>query len=97
MRRGRSHSMKEDFAAFFAEVLPRLGLRVEGFANFGGTLRKRLRRRMGEGGAGGLEAYRERLVAEADEWGALDAVCRIPISRFCRDRAVFEILAREIL
>jgi chemotaxis protein methyltransferase CheR len=52
---------------------------------------------MMELGIQNLDAYRARLEAAPEEWAALDAICRIPISRFHRDRAVFDVLSREVL
>jgi chemotaxis protein methyltransferase CheR len=42
-------------------------------------------------------AYRAFLVAHAEEWHRLDAMCRIPISRFYRDAAVFQALEAVVL
>lgn len=83
--------------AFLQWSLPRLRLRWSAFRNFRGTVRKRLARRMAELGIQNLADYRARLEVVPEEWSALDAMCRIPISRFHRDRAVFDLLAREIL
>ncbi|HSQ06060.1 MAG TPA: CheR family methyltransferase, partial [Burkholderiales bacterium] len=44
-----------------------------------------------------LIAYRRYLKSHAEEWRVFDAFCRIPLSRFYRDRAVFEALEREVL
>jgi len=52
---------------------------------------------MTELGLRDAEAYRTRLEVDAAEWSVLDAYCWISVSRFYRDRAVFEDLAREIL
>lgn len=76
---------------------PRLGLRWKGIRGFRGTVRKRLNRRLAELGLADLAAYRARLEADPSEWVVLDGMCRIPISRFYRDRLVFDRLAREIL
>lgn len=84
-------------ADFLDWALPRLSLRPRAFVNMGGTLRKRLRWRMREVGAGDLDAYRARLESEPEEWRVLDRICRIPISRFYRDAAVYERLAEAIL
>lgn len=43
------------------------------------------------------QAYRAFLVAHAEEWRRLDAMCRIPISRFYRDREVFSVLEEVVL
>jgi chemotaxis protein methyltransferase CheR len=44
-----------------------------------------------------LRAYRAYLEAHPEEWRVLDTFCRIPISRFLRDRTVFERLAARVL
>ena len=46
---------------------------------------------------GDFAAYRNLLETHAEEWGTLDGMCRITISRFCRDKAVFEVLASTVL
>ena len=46
---------------------------------------------------GDFAAYRTLLETHAEEWGTLDGMCRITISRFCRDKAVFEVLASTVL
>ncbi|MDJ0945130.1 MAG: CheR family methyltransferase [Kiloniellales bacterium] len=44
-----------------------------------------------------LAAYREHLERDAAEWQVLDGLCRITISRFYRDRGVFDQLRAEVL
>jgi chemotaxis protein methyltransferase CheR len=44
-----------------------------------------------------VQGYREFLEAEPEEWDVLDALCRITISRFYRDRAVFAYLQTTVL
>ncbi|NHF59938.1 chemotaxis protein CheR [Flavobacteriaceae bacterium TP-CH-4] len=44
-----------------------------------------------------FEEYRSRLTTQASEWNILDEMCRITISRFYRDWAVFDLLKDEIL
>lgn len=78
-------------------VLPRLGMRWEGFRKVRRQVCKRIDRRLTELGLAGADAYRSYLGAHPSEWTRLDALCRIPISRFFRDRAVFERLGRELL
>jgi chemotaxis protein methyltransferase CheR len=72
-------------------------LRWSGFRRVRRQVCKRLSRRMTDLGLSGAAAYRARLEADASEWSVLDANCWISISRFYRDRGVFENLAREIL
>ena len=58
---------------------------------------KRIARRIKELGLADLAAYRERLECAPEEWPELDALCRITISRFYRDRAVFDHLGDAVL
>ena len=48
-------------------------------------------------GLAGVREYHARLMADEGEWARLDARCRIPISRFWRDRKVFNSSARDVL
>jgi chemotaxis protein methyltransferase CheR len=86
-----------EFAAFFAEVTAALGLRAAGYRRTRGSVEKRLRRRVRELGLGGFADYREYLSAHAEEWTWIDACCRITISRFWRDSALFDRLAATLL
>jgi chemotaxis protein methyltransferase CheR len=83
--------------AFLQWALPRLGLRWPGFRRVRRQVCKRISRRMAELGLPDAAAYRARLEADAGEWSLLDACCWISISRFYRDRGVFEGLTREVL
>jgi chemotaxis protein methyltransferase CheR len=58
---------------------------------------KRVQRRIAALGLSGAEEYRRFLERRSEEWPVLDSLCRIPISRFFRDRRVFEALEREVL
>jgi chemotaxis protein methyltransferase CheR len=48
-------------------------------------------------GLGDFAAYRAQLEADPTEWRILDECCHITISRFFRDRAVFETLRQRVL
>lgn len=90
--------MKDDDCVNFLQwALPRLGMRWPGFRKVRRQVCKRVARRIAARGLDGLPAYRALLMRDADEWAALDAMCRITISRFYRDRAVWQRLAREVL
>jgi chemotaxis protein methyltransferase CheR len=84
-------------AAFLQWALPRLDLRWPGFRKVHGQVCKRLRRRLRELHLDDLAAYRARLAADPAEWRALDECCHITISRFFRDRHVFDVLRRRVL
>jgi len=76
---------------------PRLGLRWAGFRNVRRIACKQLARRARALGLADAAAYRALLERDPDEWILLDSYCRIPISRFFRDRAVWERLGAELL
>jgi len=78
---------------FLQWCLPRLGLRWPGFRRVRRTVCKRLGRRLEELGLERLEEYRAYLDRAPAEWARLDALCRIPVSRFARDHALFGWLA----
>ncbi len=78
-------------------ALPRLGLLWRGFRKVRGQVCKRVARRIGELGLASAADYRERLRSDPAEWDVLDGLCRITISTFFRDRAVWERLRNEIL
>jgi hypothetical protein len=67
-------------------ALPRLGLRWPGFRKVRRQVCKRINRRIKELGLADVAAYREHLERVPEEWPRLDALCRITISRFYRDR-----------
>jgi chemotaxis protein methyltransferase CheR len=83
--------------AFLEWALPHLGLRWRGFRRVRGQVCKRLGRRLRALGIATLADYRVHLATHADEWRALDRLCRVTISRFYRDRAVFDELAGSVL
>lgn len=86
-----------DCAAFLQRVLPQIGLRWRGFRKVRGQVCKRIGRRMWELGLSDMLAYREHLQSNTDEWQALAALCTIPISRFHRDKRVFECVGSTVL
>lgn len=83
--------------AFLQWALPPLGRRWEGFRKVRRLVARRLGRRMAELGLAGLHEYRDRLASQPHEWAEFEALLGIPVSRFYRDREVFDALAGEIL
>jgi chemotaxis protein methyltransferase CheR len=83
--------------AFLQWALPQLGLRWAGYRKVQGLVCKRLAHRLRELGIADLAQYRERVVQDAAERERLGALCRIPISRFYRDRGVFDALRDVVL
>jgi chemotaxis protein methyltransferase CheR len=82
---------------FLQWALPRLGLHWLGFRKVRRQVCRRVSRRIADLGLGGADAYRSYLERNAHEWDALAGLCRVTISRFWRDRAVFEALTDVVL
>lgn len=82
---------------FLKWCLPQLGLRWPGYRKVRRLVGKRLNRRLAELGLADLSAYRTFLMLEPAEWAQLDAMCRIPISRFYRDRGVLDAIGQQLL
>jgi chemotaxis protein methyltransferase CheR len=83
--------------AFLQWALPRLGLRWSGFRKVRAQVCKRIKRRMADLGLERFADYRARLDADPPEWNVLDRCCHVTISRFFRDRGVFEALRMTVL
>ncbi len=78
-------------------ALPRAGFRWRGFRKVRRQVCRRLRSRARALGLDDLDAYRSYLEAHPEEWGIFSECCRVTISRFQRDRGVWEILMDEVL
>jgi chemotaxis protein methyltransferase CheR len=83
--------------AFLQWALPRLSLRWPGFRKVHRQVCKRLKRRMKDLRVADFAAYRTRLEADPAEWLVLDECCHITISRFFREKRVFEVLRTKVL
>jgi chemotaxis protein methyltransferase CheR len=83
--------------AFLQWALPRLGLRWAGYRKVRRQVCRRLARRLAELDLADLDAYRARLRVDPAEWQVLSALTPVTISRFARDRAVFDALARDVV
>ena len=86
-----------DCTAFLQWALPRLERRWTGYRKVRRLVCKRLAQRLKVLGLADLDAYRRHLAAREEEWRELDTLCGIPISRFYRDRGVFDTLAETVL
>ena len=86
-----------DCVAFLQWALPRLGLAWPGFRKVRGQVCKRIERRMRQLELASASDYRGVLESRPLEWHALAALCTISISRFWRDRSVFECLGASVL
>jgi chemotaxis protein methyltransferase CheR len=86
-----------DCTAFLQWALPQLDLRWSGFRKVHRQVCKRLKRRMNDLGVADFAAYRTRLQADPAEWHVLDECWHITISRFFREKRVFEVLRSRVL
>jgi chemotaxis protein methyltransferase CheR len=86
-----------DCISFLQWALPRLWLRWRGFRRVRNQVCKRIDRRIHTLGLGGPAAYRAYLDEHPEEWKVLDGLCTVSISRFYRDRAVFDYLGDPVL
>jgi chemotaxis protein methyltransferase CheR len=87
----------DECVAFLQWCLPRMGMRWRGFRKVRRQVRRRIAKRMAQLGLGDLAAYRDRLEAHPHEWTVLDPFCRISVSRFYRDKAVFRHLGDRVI
>ena len=86
-----------DCVCFLQWALPQLQMRWPGFRKVRKQVCKRLQRRLQELNLPSLATYRAYLLDRPSEWTILDSYCRIAISRFYRDRAVFDYLHQTLL
>jgi len=86
-----------DCIAFLQWALPQLNLRWPGFRRVRRQVCRRIDRRRAALGLADVAAYRDLLEAAPDEWRVLDELCRVTISRFARDRAVWAELTADVL
>jgi chemotaxis protein methyltransferase CheR len=89
--------MRDECTAFLQWALPRIGMRWPGFRRVRSQVCKRIGRRIHELELAGYDEYQSYLDSLPEEWTRLDAMCRITISCFWRDRALFEALLADVL
>ena len=86
-----------EYVQFLRTVLPRLGLRWQGFRKVRRQVIKRIKRRLRDLHLADVAAYLAYLESHPHEWRTLDGYCRVTMSRFYRDPEVFETLRQEVL
>jgi len=89
--------VKNDCAIFLQWALPQMKMRWTGFRKVHKQVCKRIGRRMKTLNLHNFGEYQSWLTTHPLEWEVLDGMCRITISRFYRDWAVFDFLKDEIL
>ncbi|UCC56641.1 MAG: protein-glutamate O-methyltransferase CheR [Gammaproteobacteria bacterium] len=85
------------WTAFLQWALPQLRMRWPGFRKVRTQVQKRIHKRLQVLQLADLAAYRHYLVVHPEEWRVLDTLCRITISRFYRDRRIYELLAEQVI
>lgn len=86
-----------DLVDFMEWAAPQLRLQWSGFRKVRSQVKRRLEDRMLELRIRNVQSYRDYLSAHAEEWAAVDAACRITVSRFYRDRAIFDTLRDALM
>ena len=90
--------MKDDDCVRFLQwVLPQLRMRWPGFRKVRRQVCKRIRQRMSQLQLDDISAYQAWIDTHPVELQVVDRFCRITISRFHRDRSVFDQFGREVL
>ena len=84
-----------DFESFLAEALPPLGLAPAALIRR--NIRRRVMRRMESQGVHDFSSYLQFLRRNPSEWDVLRPLFTVTISRFFRNRRVFETLASQVL
>jgi len=81
---------------FLQHYLSKIGYRWEGFRKVRNQVCKRINKRIKELDFGNIQAYGEYLENHGEEMKVLDAIFNITISRFYRDRGVFDNIANDV-
>lgn len=89
--------MENDCVRFLQWALPQLQMRWSGFRKVRKQVCKRLAHRLIALGLSDINAYQHYLTRQPDEWQTLDTLCRVVITRFYRDKQVFDELAARVL
>ncbi len=82
---------------FLQWARPNLGLHWPGFRKVRGQVCKRIQKRIRELNLPDSRAYMAYLERHMAEWSVLEPLCRVTISRFYRDKRVFDTLSGDVL
>lgn len=86
-----------DCVQFLQSVCPQLRMRWAGFRKVRRQVCRRIDRRLRALDLSNIDSYSAYLSSHREEWEVLDSLCRISISRFCRDQGVFDFLTKTVL
>ena len=81
---------------FLQWALPQMGMRWPGFRRVHKQVCKRLDQRLKQLELADIDAYRDYLKIQPAEWIVLDGLSRVTISRFYREKAVFQYLEQQV-
>ncbi len=87
----------QDCINFLRWALPKIQLQWQGFRKVRGQVCKRILRRFTILGLKNFTEYKKYIQIHSQEWNILDSFCYITISRFYRDKSLFDRLSSEIL
>ncbi len=87
----------QSYIDFLQWCLPQLNYKWEGFRKVRKQVFKRLSRRVSELNLLTLVEYKNYLINNGSEWKVIDTLCHITISRFYRDKKVFDTIKSVIL
>lgn len=87
---------KNSCTDFLQWALPKIGYCWRGFKKVKNQVCKRVKSRLKELSLGSLDDYKVYLKENENEWKVFDSFCYITISRFFRNKKVFEVLGEEI-
>ncbi len=82
---------------FLQWALPKLGYRWKGFRKPRGQVLQRIRDRIAELRLSGYAGYKSYLKTTPEEWELLDGLLFVTISRFFRDRKLWDALSETII
>lgn len=90
--------ISSDDITFLQWALPKMGYRWEGYRKPRNQVLKRIRERLHKLElTGGYADYKQYLEANPNEWKHLDRLCDVTISKFFRDRKVWNFLRDQLL
>lgn len=87
----------DDCIRFLRWALPQIRMRWPGFRKVRVQICKRIDRRLRELNIADAYAYKAYLEENPHEWSKLDKLCYITVSRFYRDKAMFNFLAQQVI
>lgn len=85
-----------DCVHFLQWALPQNQMRWQGFRKVRGQVCKRIAKRLAQLGLQNIDSYQDYLSQQPQEWHVLDQLCRVTISRFYRDKLVFNQLVQQV-